>query len=179
MERKTSEWPALHEVVKKKMDIIKAREKEHAQHVIDHGAPRTKPEVWLAALVLMKANRVWNNMLRGGTKEALLDSALDLGNYADFLAALLLDQETTPIGDLGPVQPPYPPFKHMPSDTTLPPGWKEMRETYGDPPPLVPSHYPLLSRADDPDLCFICGEPSKIELGGRDYCNAHTPVTHK
>jgi len=172
MERKTSEWPALHEVVKKKMDIIRARETEHAQHVIDHGAPRTKPEVWLAALVLMKANRVWNNMLRGGTKEALLDSALDLGNYADFLVALLLDQENAPKVELH--------MKLPLAPATVPlPGWKDVQEKYGNPPPLVPSHYPLLSRAEDPDLCFICGEPSKIELGGRDYCNAHTPVTHK
>jgi hypothetical protein len=102
MTQKTSEWPALHEVWKRKREIIEEREKEHAQHVIEHGAPRTRPDLWLAALVMMKAGRIWNNLTRGGTQEALLDSVLDLSNYADFLAALLLDLDKP---EFGPVQP--------------------------------------------------------------------------
>lgn len=93
MDRKTSEWKALDDIVALKRQIILDREREHAQHVIDHGAPRTRPEVWLAALVMMKANRIWNNLLRGGDAVALLDSVVDLSNYSDFLAAHLLEQK--------------------------------------------------------------------------------------
>lgn len=199
MERKTSEWGALHEAIRRKMQIIRDREVEHAQHVIDHGAPRTKPEVWLAALVLMKANRVWNNMLRGGTKEALLDSALDLGNYADFLSALLIDQESTPIGDLGPwpdpppikqVPMPYIPGVILPTTTAPLPSWKDVGL---DVPQVLtrsdgsccggvapPKPLPIMVRPSENGLCYACGEPSNlIAEDGNEYCFAHEPVVHQ
>ena len=89
----TSEWPALHAVWKEKMEIIKSREQEHRQHVIEHGAPRVGADYYLAALCQMKANRVWNNLIRGGHPDALYDSVIDLGNYADFLAAYLKERK--------------------------------------------------------------------------------------
>ena len=87
----TEEWPSLIKVWEKKKEIVHDRWAEHKQHPVEHGAPRVRPDVYLAAMVMCKANRIWSNLQHGGTSRALMDSCLDLSNYCDFLAAHLED----------------------------------------------------------------------------------------
>lgn len=187
-ERKTSEWKALQEVWEEKKQIILDREVEHAQHVVDHGAPRTRPEVWLAALVLMKANRVWNNMLRGGTSAALYDSALDLGNYADFLAALLKEQREQPMAEAvdkfiddrsrcAKCNTKFQPGAIAFGDELLFAGAYYCRACHD----ILSSPKVGLKRPAEPEVCDTCGNRLTADwfiVEGKFYCGAHVPVVH-
>ena len=88
----TDEWAALKEVWKLKKEIIRDRWQEHHQHIIEHGSPRVRPDKFLAAIIVMKALRIWSNLENGGSAVSLQDSALDLSNYADFFAAFNIDE---------------------------------------------------------------------------------------
>lgn len=165
-ERRTSEWPALLRVWDRKKKMIEDREKEHAQHVIDHGAPRTKPEVWLAALLVMKANRIWNNLLRGGTRAALEDSAFDLAVYADFLVALFDEQNEEALKT-----------KKLPWDRPIAsaPGPQFNIEVKAD--------NGFLQTVNVEGMCYVCGGPAAMwtlydAQGRRDYCGPHFPIIH-
>jgi len=87
----TSEWPALAKVAEMRRELVKTRGNDYRQHIINQGMPRERADLCLSAMCHIKAQRLWTGGLHGADPQKMLDTALDLANYADFLAAYLLD----------------------------------------------------------------------------------------